>query len=103
MVLEQLNMPKSRWSFLAMDLRKAAATRSRASSQVAGRCEPFSRTRGWVRRSFICLGMEPPTQTLQEIVALSRAGAPIAGTREWWRSPTMHGKNHRTDGHEERN
>src|SRR5271168_1844446 len=74
-------MPKLRGSFLAMDLRNAVATRSMASSQVAGRCEPFSRTRGWVRRAFVGLAIEPPKRTAAGIVA-SGTGAPFWCTKE---------------------
>jgi len=63
-------MPKSRGSFFAIDLWNAAATRSMASSQVAGRWEPFSRTSGWVKRAFIDPGISPLNACVRKIVTL---------------------------------
>jgi hypothetical protein len=62
-------MPKFRGSFFSTDLRNAAATRSRASSQVADRCEPFSRTSGLVKRAVIDLGIGPQMH-VKKIVTL---------------------------------
>src|SRR5208337_2192105 len=47
-VFEQLNMPKAFGPYFSSEPRKPAAVRSRASSQLAGRKWPFSRTNGAV-------------------------------------------------------
>src|SRR6476619_7911190 len=48
--LEQLNSPNAFGLPAARTASKPAAARSSASSQVAGRSAPFSRTIGWVSR-----------------------------------------------------
>src|SRR5271169_4220442 len=68
-------MPKSRGSFFAIDFWNAAATRSRASSQVAGRCDPFSRTRGWVKRAFVDASIGP-SMHVRRIVTLGLRNLP---------------------------
>ena len=47
---EQLNSPNDFGPWTDVTLRKPAAARSRASSQVARCSSPSRRTRGWVRR-----------------------------------------------------
>src|SRR5262249_55057717 len=71
---EQLKIPVVCRPWVARLRRNPSAARSRASSQVAGRRTPRSRTKGWVRR-----GYEPEAvERAIRITGLSLGGFPFA-------------------------
>ena len=82
---EQLNRPTPSPAFRSVAARRPAAARSRASSQVAVRRPPLSRTIGSVSRvSPFFIEACSFRSALDRLYAAVRGSGPQAGTRSGW-------------------